>query len=70
MRNISDKSCEENQNTYFMFSNSSSENRAVCEIMLKKKFRGRQITDDNIIQHMRLARQLAKRRIQAHTPNM
>jgi len=35
MRNISDKSCKENENTYFMFNNSFSENRAVYEIMWK-----------------------------------
>jgi hypothetical protein len=33
MRNILDKRCLENQNTYFMFSNYFSENRAVYEIM-------------------------------------
>ena len=33
MRTVSDKSCRENQNTYFMFDNFFSENRAVCEIM-------------------------------------
>jgi hypothetical protein len=36
MRNVSDKSCTENQNTHCVFSNLfSSENRAVCEIMRK-----------------------------------
>ena len=35
MRNVSDKSCTENQNTHFMFSNFFSENRAVYEIMRK-----------------------------------
>jgi hypothetical protein len=35
MRNVSDKRCRENQNTHFVFSNSSSKNRAVCEIMWK-----------------------------------
>ena len=34
MRNVSDKSCRENQNTHFMFSN-FSENRTVYEIMSK-----------------------------------
>jgi hypothetical protein len=34
MRNVSDKSCRENQNTHFVFSNFFSfENRAVFEIM-------------------------------------
>ena len=36
MRNISDKSCRENQNTHFVFSNFFFfENRTVCEIMWK-----------------------------------
>ena len=35
MRNISNKSCRENQNTHFMTSNIFSENRAVYEIMSK-----------------------------------
>ena len=35
MRNILDKSCRENQNTHFIFSNLFSENRAVYEIMSK-----------------------------------
>jgi hypothetical protein len=37
MRNVSDKSCKENENTHFMFSNIifSFENRAVYEIMWK-----------------------------------
>ena len=35
MRNVSDKSCRENQNTHFVFSNFFFENRAVYEIMEK-----------------------------------
>jgi len=36
IRNVSDESCcRENHNTYFMFSNFFSENRAVYEIMCK-----------------------------------
>jgi len=37
MRNVSDKSCTENQNTHFVFINffSPPENRAVYEIMWK-----------------------------------
>jgi len=35
MRKVSDESCRENQNTYFVFSNFFSENRAVYEIMWK-----------------------------------
>jgi hypothetical protein len=35
MRNISDKSCIENQDTHFMFNNFFSESRGVYEIMWK-----------------------------------
>ena len=35
MRNVSDKSCRENQNTDFVFRNVFPENRAVYEIMWK-----------------------------------
>jgi hypothetical protein len=35
MKNVSDKSCTENQNTHFMFNSFFPENRAVCEIMWK-----------------------------------
>jgi hypothetical protein len=34
MRNVSDKSCGENHDTYFL-SNNISENRAVCDIIWK-----------------------------------
>ena len=36
MRNVSDKSCTENQNTQFVFSNVFFENPALYEIMWKK----------------------------------
>jgi len=35
MRNVSDKSCTENQNTHFVFCNFLFENRAVYDIMWK-----------------------------------
>jgi hypothetical protein len=35
MRNVSDKSSRENQNTHFVFSNFFFKSRAVCEIMWK-----------------------------------
>ena len=35
MTNVLDKTCTENQNTHFMFSNVFPENRAVYEIMWK-----------------------------------
>ena len=36
MRNISDKNCTQNQNTYFMFNKFFPENRAVYEVISKK----------------------------------
>ena len=35
MRNVSNKSCTENQNTNCMIHNIFHKNRAVCEIMMK-----------------------------------
>jgi hypothetical protein len=46
MRNIWDKSCRENQNTHFMFSNLFSENYA---IYVEKCGRARQGTDDSVV---------------------
>jgi hypothetical protein len=45
MRNVSDKSCRENQNTHI------SKNRTVCELMWKKGRAG-QATDDKLIRRM------------------
>jgi hypothetical protein len=55
MRNVSDKSCRENQNTHFVFSNffCLPENRAVYEVTWKNK--GRAGHNDNIIRRMRIA---------------
>jgi hypothetical protein len=50
MRNVSDRSCRGNQNTRFVFNNFFPENLAVYEVMWKKYGRGRQTTDDNIIE--------------------
>ena len=44
MRNVSNKSCRENQNTHFTFSNFFSENHAVYEIMSKNLVE----SDDNM----------------------
>jgi hypothetical protein len=52
MRNISYKSCRENQNTHFTFNNYFSENRAVD---VEKYGTTRQATDDNITRRMRFA---------------
>ena len=66
MRNVSDQSCRENQNKYFMFNNFFPQNRAVYEIMWGKCGRARQATDDNITWRMRLTCRIAKARIHAH----
>jgi hypothetical protein len=55
MRNVSGKSCIENQNTQFMFDNVFPGYRVVCEIVWKKYGRTRQTTDDNIIRPTRFA---------------
>jgi hypothetical protein len=47
MKNISDKSCTENQNTHFVFNNFFFLNRAVYEIMWKKNCNAGQATDGN-----------------------
>jgi hypothetical protein len=48
MRNVSDKTRRENQNTHFVFSNFFLANLAVCEIMWKKYCRAGQATDDSM----------------------
>jgi hypothetical protein len=55
MRNVSDKSCRENQNTHFMFNNLFP--RKPCRLWdnVEKYGRVRQATDDNIIRRMRCA---------------
>jgi len=56
MRNVSNKSCRENQNTHFVFNQVFfPENRIFYEIMRKKYGRFRQATDDTIIRRMRFA---------------
>jgi hypothetical protein len=48
MRNISDKICRENQNTFYVQSFFSFENRAVYEINVEKFCRAGQATDDSM----------------------
>ena len=55
MRNVSDKSCRENQNTHFVFNDYFPENRGVYEITWKKYGTARQATRDNTIWRMRIA---------------
>jgi len=47
LRNVSDKSCREDQNTHFMIIN-FKENRAIYEIMRKNIVRVGRATDDNM----------------------
>ena len=54
MKNISEESCRENQNTYFIF-NDFFENRTLYFIMWKKNTGVRQTTDENEMRHMRTA---------------
>jgi len=46
IENVSDKLSEKVE-TYFIFNNLFSENRAMYEIMWKNYGRGRQVTDEN-----------------------
>jgi hypothetical protein len=55
MRNLSHKSCRENQSTHYMFNNFFSEDSAVYETMWKKYGTVGQATDNNIIWRMRFA---------------
>ena len=48
MRNVSDRSCRENENTHFVFCDFFSENLVVCEIMWKQYCRAGQNTDGNM----------------------
>ena len=57
MRNVSDKSCRENQNTHFMFNNFIFENLAVYEVMWK-----------NIVQPERKQMTLWHMRVACWTP--
>jgi len=56
MRNISDKSCRENQETHFMF-DTIFFSRKSCRLWdnVERYGRGRQATGDNMIQRMRIA---------------
>ena len=56
MRNTSDRTCRENQNTYFIFNNFFFFRKSyrLCD-NVEKCGRARQATDDNIIRSMRFA---------------
>jgi hypothetical protein len=53
MRNVSGKSCTENQNAHFMFNMVLFENRAVYEIMLQNRVQPD--ATDNIVRPMSIA---------------
>jgi hypothetical protein len=61
IRNVSDKSCRENQNTHFMFNNFFP-SRKSCRLWdnVGKYGTARQDTDDNIIRRMRFACRITK----------
>jgi hypothetical protein len=49
MRNVSDRSCRENQNTTFMFNNVFPENRAAYEVMWKNMVEATETHSEYII---------------------
>jgi len=65
MRNVSDKICEENQETHLIFSNVFSENRVFYEIMWKKMVEEDR-THDDIIRCLRIALWISKA-LEAHS---
>jgi len=62
MRNVPDRSCRENQNTHFVFSNLFFFFRKSCRLrdVGKKYCRAGQAIDDNIIGRMRIACRIPK----------
>ena len=60
IKNVSDKSCRENQNTHFMFRNFFFENFVVREIMWKIYVTDGQATDDSLTQQMGFAYWISK----------
>ena len=65
MRNFSDKSCRENQNTHFVFSNFFPASLAMSD-NVEIYGRVRQPIDDPIIRCMRIAFWITKARIQTY----
>ena len=60
MRNVSDKSCRENQNIHFASSNFSFPSRSAFEITWKTYGTARQVTGDSFIRRMRFACRVTK----------
>jgi hypothetical protein len=69
MRNISDKSFTENQNTHFIFNNFFRKSYRLC-YTVEKYGRVGQATDDNTIRRMRFPCHTTKARIQTHVRNI
>ena len=65
-RNVSDKSCRENQKTHFMLTNFFFENLVVYEIMWKKYCRAGQVT----LKYGACALHAGSVRIQTNTQNI
>jgi hypothetical protein len=72
IKNISDKSCRENQTTHFIFNNFLSENRAVWRQCEKIYSKDRQIVDDSKTRRrkVRFACRIAKTKIQSQHHNI
>jgi len=68
MRNVSDKSCREKQNTHFVFSNLFSENRSIYERMWQNT--GEPDTPQMSMQYDARAWHAGYLRLQTHTHNM
>ena len=66
MKNLSDKSCRENQNTHFMFKEFFRESCCLRDHVEKYCTAG-QATDDNITWSMRISCWITKVRIHTHT---
>jgi len=66
LRNVSDKSCRENQNSHFVFNPPPRKSLRLRDNVVKYGTAG-QTTDDNITQCMRFASYITKTRIQTHT---
>jgi hypothetical protein len=67
MRNVSDKSCRENQNTHFVFNNFFP--RKSCRFWdnVEKYDRARHSINDSVIRHLRIACWMTEARIQTHS---
>jgi len=67
MRNVSDKTCRESQNTYFMFSNFFFQKSCPLWDNVGKYGRAGEATGNNVLRLMSFAYWKTKARIQSHT---